>query len=247
LADDLLRQFYVRAARTLSIAHEVFRELRSDGPSGASTPLTRLELELATWKADREALSAFRLAESEFKAADAVWRHAGRIGEKPEKPALPLSLPHPDDIDYLFFVFSSLEDNIERFRETIEDDLPDDSFRGDVDSFAQRLHYFGTALDRMKAKVEKEWKPILEIEGEKQQFITVEQMAMLAGITVPAMNNRLSKSRPHAKPISPGGRKHNAYPWPDIRDWMVKNWPSRTIPKDFQEMLSILRESTDTP
>src|SRR5690348_7973816 len=103
MADDALRQFYNRAARTLSIAVEVFQQLKTGGDIEAS--LLRLELELDGWLPDIDARNSYYTALQDFAIANANWRHSG-IGPKPECPEWPKSLPQFDEARELLDQFS---------------------------------------------------------------------------------------------------------------------------------------------
>lgn len=151
MADDLLRQFCARAARTLSIAFEVFQELKRRDKETAETALTRLELELAGWQAEIEAHDAYQAALSEFNAAQAVWQHLESIGTKPEAPTWPPILPQTaHDIDIACMTLYSLKSAAANFRGVIKYSI---SFDTSLSIMAGILERLGQSLDSMKGRL----------------------------------------------------------------------------------------------
>ena len=151
MADDKLHQFHARAARTLSIALEVYQDIKRGGEKTAATAVTRLELDLAGWQREIDAHTAYQLAKDEFAAARAVWEHV-KIGTKPEAPSWPAIFPaQSDGIDITIGALRGLSFNVTQLQESIECSWPLDR---DVPAMATSLMVMGGVLDRLKKQLD---------------------------------------------------------------------------------------------
>jgi hypothetical protein len=204
----------------------------------------------------------------EFNAARAVWRHAGSVGTEPQPPQWPMEVRQTYIVDAIVRALVTFDKLVNDFRSPVGH-AEYDARRLDhnIQMMSLMLASMGNSLDRLREQLDgnstladddsslddepgdvdkgdelekkpptQQTKPIVD------ELVTVEQMAKLAGISVGALNNRLSKNRPEIKPIRPGGRNFNAYPWPEIRRWMMLYWPGRALPEDFREIQEKLRE-----
>ena len=272
MADDFAA-FYAHAGRTLSIALEVYEVLKECEHGASDKALTRLELEAATWDKNIEDHAAYKLKKAEYTARTAAWNHAhaGEKPEKPAcPPSLPDSIELPylfqciadlktravrfrkatpgnsgtysieSELTSIVHLLGSLANAIEY----VKSDL---AFRANEYRAPDAAQLLAKLRDNQTLPVEvgsdkgPEMKPPGSVEP--QGYVTVEELAKLAGVTIGTIKNRLSEERPSVKPIKSGGRNRDAYPWPGIRSWMMDRWPLRPFPENFQKLQEHIRDN----
>jgi hypothetical protein len=192
--DDKLHEFYARAARTLSIALEVYQDIKRGDERTAANAVTRLELELAGWQPEIDAHAAYQLATEEFGAARAVWQHV-KIGTKPDTPPWPAVLPpQSGEIDMTIGALRGFKFNVAQLQESIECAW---SLERDVPAMATSLKVMSGVLDRMMKQLDekpvtKDAVPIPPPPG---------QVAQLIGQTVFISSNKMDAAKADGSPL----------------------------------------------
>ena len=237
MADDALRLFHFRIARTLSLSLEVYRELKLRDRSKAVEPLNKLEAELAAWKTDIAAREAYHIAMCEFSAADALWRHTGSDNAKPEPPQWTALSPEPGDFRSVFSALGSLETTLSQFRETIERSLPDKTYETDLFNMAMVLEMLAASLDLIKLVDEKRSSPTdtnipPSKEPELDDLVTLDQIAPLTGLQKRTLERYLSSGQLPAPDIRGGGGKAHKWFYSNLRD-ALSEFTQRPLPQRF--------------
>jgi hypothetical protein len=188
---DTLRQFCVRAAKTLAVVHDVYTQLMRRDKSISVAALEKFESELASWQSDVDSYETYRLALSQFSAAEAIWSNSGDVGQRPARPKLPEGVPADREVEYVFRAIDRFKSNIREFNRTLErcKSLSERSYDLDLGSLFEILESMSQPVRWMSERVREADEQASE-KAVTNDLMTREEIALATGIALQTLKNQ---------------------------------------------------------
>jgi hypothetical protein len=210
VAEDKLREFYLRAGQPLSCLYEWRAALVTNEQGDAQKTAEGFSAVMELWTSEIIAVQSYLQREEDYRMVYGVWNHGGQPGPPPTEPAWPTEIPDYFEAMMIVEHFMHLRDGA-RYPHCV---------MYDADQIGAPLSHIIRLMDNLKQLIE------APEEDESDGTIDRNQLAALIKVSAKTLANRAAEL---PEPIARTTRQVPIYMYLAARAALSKMYPDKAF------------------